>query len=114
MHLRRPLMDVALAARRHVAPPVTRDETEAPFRTSFAIFVCVVALVSSTACASAEVREDGPDAPRVLVRVAKIQFVMAGIWTINITASRPDTQPLRKRLRVEIPLDEPLDAPRPS
>jgi hypothetical protein len=171
MHLRRPLIDVALAARRHVTPPVTRDETEAPFRTSLAIFVCVVALLSSTACASAEVREDGADAPRVLVRVskvgqwqrlltvrlidpgsgerirranliarasmnlpghsmslaptrllandrgtyrAKIQFVMAGTWTINITASRPDTPPLRQRLRVEIPLDEPPDAPKPS
>jgi hypothetical protein len=164
-------MDVALAARGHVAPRITRDETKAPLPTSFAISVCVVALVSSTACASAEVREDGPDAPRVLIRVskvgqwqrlltvrlidpgsgerirranliarasmklpghsmslaptrllandrgtyrAKIQFVMAGTWTINITASRPDTPPLRQRLRVEIPLDEPSDAPKPS
>jgi hypothetical protein len=144
---------------------------EAQFRTSFAIFVCVVALASFTACASPEAREDGPDAPRVLARMskvgqwqrlltvslidpgsgdrirranliarasmnlpghsmslaptrllandrgtyrAKIQFVMAGIWTINITASRRDTPPLRKRLRVEIPLNEPPDAPRPS
>ena len=37
---------------------------------------------------------------------AEIQFVMAGPWTIEVTASQPHQAPARARVHIEIPLNE--------